>query len=200
MAVTFVVPLAFAIATIVIPAFVIVTAVIPTIISTFILAIFPTLISAIILAIFPTIILVITMPFLIIRNILAFVPVVMDKEDPLAAGVVLATVLVPMFGMARRNAQINRRTVHRYPTLNDDRTTIDHPGLRKVAYVNVTIETGLADADRNANVASEYRGGNRGSGYRYGNQKTFHLGSPLVGILRKTIIPVSKKKRTLLLE
>jgi hypothetical protein len=174
MAVAFVVPLAFAVAAVIVPT--LVTAVIiPAILSTVILTIIPTIVSAVILAI--------TMPFLIIRNILVFVPVVVDKENPFAAGVVLAAMLAPMFGMARRNAQVNGRAVHRYPTLNDDRTTVDHPGLGEVADVDVAVKPGLADAHRNANVASERRGGKSGSSYCRDNQETFHLGSPCVGIL-----------------
>ena len=66
------------------------------------------IIPALVTAVIPAI----TVSFLITRNILAFVPVVVDKEDPLAAGVVFATVLAPMFGVAWGYAQIDRLTVH----------------------------------------------------------------------------------------
>ena len=49
----------------------------------------------------PGLVTAITMPFLVTRYILAVVPVVMHKEDPLAAGIVFAAVLFPMFGVAR---------------------------------------------------------------------------------------------------
>src|SRR5450759_1483844 len=122
---------------------------------------------------------VITMLFLITRSILAVVPVVLHKEDPLAAGVVFAAVLAPMFGVARRYAQIDRRAIHRHP-LDCHRLTIDHLWLRIVANIEPAIEAGLADADRDSNVGGECRGGNGGSGYCRCDQKMFHVESPVV--------------------
>ena len=58
------------------------------------------IIPALVTAVIPAI----TMPFPITGCILAVVPVVTHKEDPLAAGVVFATVLSPMFGVTRRYA------------------------------------------------------------------------------------------------
>lgn len=105
--------------------------------------IIPALVTAVILAI--------TMLFLVTRNILVVVPVVLHKVDPLAAGIVFAAVLAPMFGVARRYAQIDRRAAHRYP-LDDYRLTINHLWRRIVADVEPSIEAGLADADRDSNV------------------------------------------------
>ena len=55
-----------------------------------------------------------TMFFLVTRDVLVVVPIVPDKEDSLAAGMVFVAVLVPMFGVTRRYAQIDRRAIHRY--------------------------------------------------------------------------------------
>src|ERR1019366_849909 len=114
----------------------------------------------------------ITMLFLVTRSILAVVPVVLHEEDPLAAGVVFAAVLAPMFGVARRYAQIDRRAVHRHP-LDCHRLTIDHLWLRIVADIESAIEAGLADADRDSNIGSESRCVDGGNGYRRCNQKSF---------------------------
>jgi Na+-translocating ferredoxin:NAD+ oxidoreductase RnfD subunit len=55
-----------------------------------------------------SVILAVTMNFLVTRNVIAVVPVVLHKEDSLAAGVVLAAVLAPVFCLTWRYTQINR--------------------------------------------------------------------------------------------
>jgi hypothetical protein len=123
-----------------------------------------TAIAAVVLMLSTTIIpALVTMSFLISRDILAVVPVVMYKKDPLAAGIVFATVLAPMFGVARGYAQIDRRALHPYP-LNDYRLTVDHLWLRVIADINLAIESGLAYAERETNVGSIYRSYKGGSG------------------------------------
>ena len=52
-----------------------------------------------------------TMLLLVTRNIFVVLPCVLHKEDSLAAGVVFVAVLSPMFGVARRYAHIDRRTI-----------------------------------------------------------------------------------------
>jgi hypothetical protein len=86
------------------------------------------IVAVVVVPMVPTII--IPMLFLVTRNVLAVVPVVLHEEDPLAAGVVFAAVLAPMFGLTRRDAQIDRRAFHRYP--------FDHNGLT-VDYLNVQL-------------------------------------------------------------
>ncbi len=126
-----------------------------------------------------TIIPAITMSFLITWDILAVVPVFMDKKDPLAAGVVLAAMLAPMFGVTRGDAQIDWRAVHLHPVFNNYRLTVDHLWLRKITDIKVAIETGLAYADRDANIVSKDRGSKGGSSNRSCNQKTFHVKPPI---------------------
>lgn len=94
-------------------------------------------------------------------NVFAVVPVVSHKVDPLTASVVFAAMPAPMFGMARRYAQIDRRAGHRYP-LDDYRLTINHSRLGIAADIQSTIETGFADAYRDPNISSEYRSSNCG--------------------------------------
>lgn len=91
--------------------------------------------------------LAITILFVVTWDILVVVPFVLNKEDPLATGVVFVAVLAPMFGVARRYAQIDRRTIRRYSTLDYSRLTIDHLWMRKVADVQLAIEARLADAN-----------------------------------------------------
>jgi hypothetical protein len=75
---------------------------------------------------------VITMIFLVTWYILAPVPVLMHKVDPLAAGVVLVAVFAPVFGMIRRYDQIDRRAIRRFlPECH--RTTIDDLRRRRSA-------------------------------------------------------------------
>lgn len=134
-----------------------------------------TIIPALVTAIIPAV----TMLFLVTRDILAVVPVVLHKVDPLAAGVVFAAVLAPMFGVARRYAQIDGRAAHWYP-LDYSRLMIDYLWLRIAADVESAIEAGLADADGNTDIVRECRGGDGGSNYRRCDQKTFHFESPVV--------------------
>lgn len=78
--------------------------------------------------------LAITLKFLVTRNVLAVIPVVLHKQDPLAASVVFAAVPAPMSSVPRRYAQIDRRAVQRYP-LDCYRLTIDYLWRRIVADV-----------------------------------------------------------------
>ncbi|MDD2266378.1 hypothetical protein [Sulfuricurvum sp.] len=107
----------------------------------------------------------ITVSFSITRNILAFVPVITYKKDPLAAGMVFTTVMLPISGMAPRDAQIDWRTIHYYPPLNDSRLSVNNPWLREIADVNLAIKAGLSDANRNTNVGCKCRSSESGSGY-----------------------------------
>ena len=88
--------IASVITTVVITAIVIATMVIPAV-------------AAIIISVIVTI--MVTCTLLVARGVLLLVPIVPDKINPLAAGVVTAAISGPIFGMARRNIQINRRTI-----------------------------------------------------------------------------------------
>lgn len=112
------------------------------------------------------------------RNIFAVVPLVLHEEDPLAAGVVLAAMPVPMLDVARRHPQIDRRPAHRHP-LDCDRLGIDDLRLRIVADVHPPIETGLADADGNSHVGSKGRCGKAGS-QRGCDHEASHVECPFI--------------------
>lgn len=93
----------------------------------------------IILSVISVIISLIMMSFLIARNIFAFVPIIVHKENWLVAGVVSATILVPMFGLLIRNAQINRLLAPHRSTFNNHRLSINHSWLRVVADIKNAI-------------------------------------------------------------
>jgi hypothetical protein len=106
------------------------------------------MISAIITSVLVTVfILMITMVFLIVRNIFALVPVVLHKVDPLATGVVFVAMLAPVVAMARGYAQIYRFALIVF-MVNYSRLSIVDLRLRiwKVANVDAAIEAGLPDA------------------------------------------------------
>ena len=89
------------------------------------------------------------------------VPVVPHKIDFPTAGIVFATMLAPVFGMAWRDAQIDWALMHisRF-THNDNRLGVKQ--LRAgvgVADVDLAIKAGLADTDRDADISGERRGG-----------------------------------------
>jgi len=84
--------------------------------------------------------------FLITRNIVAFIPVVLHKIDPFAASVVFAAMLAPMFGVILRNTQIDGRTVSGSP-IDKYRMAIDQTWRWIVAYVELSIEAWLSDTD-----------------------------------------------------
>ena len=63
------------------------------------------MVSMMVIATLVTVVIVMfTMLFPITWNVFAVVPVVLDKIDPLAAGVIFAAMFVPMLGVARRYA------------------------------------------------------------------------------------------------
>ena len=88
------------------------------------------------------------------RNILTVVPVILNKIDPLAAGVVLVAMPSPVLRVAARHAQVDRLVGNRC-ALDQDRLPIDDSRGRIVPDVEAAIEAGLADADRYTNVGGE---------------------------------------------
>jgi hypothetical protein len=117
-------------------------------------AVFPMVSTMIILVSIMVVISVTMMFFLVTRDVLAVVPIVLDKEDSLAAGMVFVAVLFPMFGVTRRYAQIDRRTMLRY-SFNKNGLRVDHLRLRIATDVDAAIEAGLADAYRYSNVGGK---------------------------------------------
>lgn len=131
--------------------------------------VFP-MVSAIIVAtliapVVATVVLAITLMLPVMRSVVAVVPVVLHKQHPLTAGVVISAMLSPIFSMSWRNAQINWRTIH-LNSLDHHWLTIDDLRLRIaiVAYIESAIETWLAYGDGTTHVGSKYGCCDTGSG------------------------------------
>ena len=102
---------------------------------------------------------VIAAPVLVTRHVFVVVPVVSHKVDRPAAGVVLRAMLTPVFLVARRHVQVDRRGGNKL------RRPLDHNGLRvnqlwprDVANIDLPVEAGLADADRHTHIGGKRRG------------------------------------------
>jgi hypothetical protein len=91
-------------------------------------------------------ILTIGMLLLVAGSVFAFVPAILHKEYALAAGVIFAAMFAPVSGVIGRNAQIDRRAFHRSP-LDNHRLRKYEWWPRKVADVESTVKSGLANAD-----------------------------------------------------
>lgn len=106
------------------------------------------------------------------RRVHISVPVVPYEIDWPAACLVAMAVSAPMFGVAGRYAQINRRWTM-VMTLDHDRFCINQPrAWVVVADVDLPIKARLTDADRDANVGCQRR-----AGCEYddcGEQEAFH--------------------------
>ena len=116
----------------------------------FITVIFPVFVPAFVAAS----ILVLTVLLPVARHVFVVVPVVLYKIDSLAACVVLAAVATPVFCMSRRYAQIDGRS-HCRDTLDYPWPTINNGWLIIVPDIESAVETGLAYADRYANIGAE---------------------------------------------
>jgi hypothetical protein len=147
-------------------------------------AVIPSIPAIIMPALIVTVIPALTMSLLITRNVLSPVPIVSYKDDMLTAGIVLPAIPPPIFSMFFWYAQVDRRALHRYPTLNDNRPREDHLRRREVAQVKTTIEAGMPQADRNTNVGSKCRSGAGGSNQRCCDKKTLHSNSPVVRVMK----------------
>lgn len=99
------------------------------------------------------------MDLAVARRVHVVIPVVVDKVDWLAAGSVLAAVFVPVLRVAGRNVKIDRLPLDAHRDLvNNDRLTVDNLRLGKIADIDATIETGLADAYRHGGDCRGSRG------------------------------------------
>jgi len=105
-----------------------------------------------------------SMPFLIKRNIIALVPVVPHKVDPLATGVVAVAMLAPVLAVPRGDAQIDWFALYHDHPLNDSRLRINHPRRRigVVADIDATIKARLSNGNGNSNIGGKCRSGKGG--------------------------------------
>jgi len=90
----------------------------------------------------------VTMVFTIVGNVSIGVPVMPDEVDRLAAGVVLAAMVAPIALIPGTHMQIDRRrqfaALNAYPY---DGRAIDEAGRRRIADINASVKTGLAQVN-----------------------------------------------------
>jgi hypothetical protein len=100
---------------------------------------------------------VISVMLTIVGNVGIVVPVISNKVDRLAAGVVLATMLAPIPFMSGPHVQINRGWQRFTATpYGNDRRTIDESWRRRIPNLDSAKKTGLTDVDRDSDVGAQY--------------------------------------------
>src|SRR4029077_1684240 len=93
----------------------------------------------------------VAMMLTIVRNVRVGVPVVLHEVDRLSAGVVLAAMVAPIPLIARANVQIDRRRQHAAGNAyTHDGRAIDEARRRRVAEIHASVESGIAQADRDS--------------------------------------------------
>lgn len=96
-----------------------------------------------------------TMMFLIARNIFTLIPVVLNKIDSLAARVICAAMLAPIFGMPWRNTHIDWSAV-RFRPLDIHRLPVYKLWPWVITDIDLAIKSRLANSYRHSNVGREY--------------------------------------------
>jgi hypothetical protein len=96
--------------------------------------------------------------FTIMRDIGIVVPVIPNKVDRLAAGVVLATMPTPILFVTRPHMKINRgwQRFAANPYGNDGRG-VDKPRCRSITEIDSSKKTGFTNIDRHADISAKYR-------------------------------------------
>lgn len=112
---------------------------------------------AIVVPVIPAIIAVISMLFPIVWDVFPVVPVVSHKIHLSVTRIVFIAVFSPMFGVARRNAQIDGRACYRY-SFDDHWLRIEKRRSRKIANINLSIKAWLANSHRYPDIACECGG------------------------------------------
>jgi hypothetical protein len=138
--------------------------------------------STIVIAVIPSILAVISTLFSIVRDVFPVVPVVSHKIHLSVTRIVFIAVFSPMFGVARRDAQIDGLAYHGH-ALDHHRLRIEKRGPGHVANINLSIKARLADRYRYTDIGRLY-GGTKGANYGRRNQDFFHV---LVSIIRSYV-------------
>src|SRR3546814_16169209 len=90
---------------------------------------------------------IVAVTFAIVRRIDIAVPAVLHEIHRPTAGMISPAVASPVLFMSRWYAQVDRRGAH-CDVLDDHGLRVNQPGLRRIANVEPTVETGFADIDR----------------------------------------------------
>jgi hypothetical protein len=100
---------------------------------------------------------VISVVLTIMGNVGIVVPIISNKVDRLAAGVVLATMLAPIPFMSGPHVKINRGWQRFTATpYGNDRRTINESWRRSITDIDSAKKTGLTDVDRDCDVGTQY--------------------------------------------
>jgi hypothetical protein len=131
-----------------------------------------TMIGVTMIPVAPVIVTAAIIPVHVARNVLAVVPVIANEIHGTAAGVIFGAVAGPVALVAGGYVQVDRGAgILRIP-VDDQGLGIQHRGwLRFIPDVDLSEESGLADADRNTHVARQH---GRGEYQQGGRQKGFH--------------------------
>lgn len=88
---------------------------------------------------------------LIARDVFTLVPAILHKVDAFAAGVVLAAMLAPVFGMSGRYMQINGIARHRH-RINHDRLAVYQLRTPEIANIDTSVIAGLSEIDIDVDI------------------------------------------------
>jgi len=93
----------------------------------------------------------------IVRNVGIVIPIISNKVDRLAAGVVFATMLTPIPFMSGPYVKIDRGWQRFAATPHgNDRRAVDKSRLRSIPDIDSAKKPGLTDADRDSDVGAQY--------------------------------------------
>lgn len=95
-----------------------------------------------------------TMLSLVTRNIFAVVPIVLNKIDGFAAGVVFVAVFPPVFCITGRYVQIDGRAI-RVAAFHYFGLAINHLWLRVAPDLDAAIKSGLAETERDSYICGQ---------------------------------------------
>lgn len=133
----------------------------------------PVVIPVAVVVIILTMMMTMTVSLLVLRHILAVIPFVLHKVDPLSTGIIPVAVSAPVSGVATGYMHVDRRAVHRC-SMDGPWLSIDHLRRRVAADVDLPVEAGLADVDGHSDVGRERRNG--GSSQCGCEEQMFHVG------------------------
>jgi hypothetical protein len=123
----------------------------------------PVIVTIIIAAIVTMVIAVwspIAMARMVTRHIFIVVPPILHEIHSLITGVISMAMFTPVAGMARRHAQVDRRSLDiTHWAFDDHRLAVHQLRRRVIADIDAAIKAGLANADGNPDIGGKGRSG-----------------------------------------
>jgi len=134
----------------------VIVAIVMLIVMLIVVAMLVTMIAAIVRAMFVA----------VVRNVHFVVPVIFNKIDLTAAGVILSAVPAPVARMVGGHVQIKWLYDWAWrASIDDDRPGVNDWRRPGVAEIDLTVEAGLSKADCDADISSQCRSENRSDGH-----------------------------------